>query len=134
MALDQVRQPVQQAAAFGRGRLPPRSVFEGLARGAHGVIDIGGIGFSHLADDLSRGRIDGGKSFAGLAATQRLLIRSFVAEIATWACFGLDTTEAMEKLLLIRSAVARALTSGGGTHQDFMTFAVVLLTRLSKLH
>jgi hypothetical protein len=42
-------------------------VFESFARRPHGAVDIGGVGFRHVANDFSSGRIDGGKGFPGRA-------------------------------------------------------------------
>jgi hypothetical protein len=77
MALDQVRQPVHEPAAFGRSRFAPRPAIESFAGSSHGAIYIGGIGFSHLADDLSRGRIDGGKGLAGRAIHPLIIDEEF---------------------------------------------------------
>jgi hypothetical protein len=42
-------------------------VFESVTSRSDGVIDVGGIGFSHLADDLSGGGVDSGKRLPGRA-------------------------------------------------------------------
>jgi hypothetical protein len=52
-------------------------VLKGVTRRSHSAVHIGGIGFSHLADDLSSGRIDSGKRLPGCAINPLIVDEQF---------------------------------------------------------
>ncbi len=65
VALDEIGELVQELAALGGAHLAPCAGFECGASGAHGAINVSGVGFGHLADFLAAGGIDGGEGFFG---------------------------------------------------------------------
>ena len=64
-------------ALSGPRELAPRAVIIRRARCFHRDIDIGGVGFGHLADFLAGGGINGGERLAGLAVDPAVVDQKF---------------------------------------------------------
>src|SRR5438270_9057975 len=64
MLLQQIAEFPDQASALRGAHLAPGAIIESFARRFDRQVDIGAITFGDLRQDLSGGRIVGGKSFA----------------------------------------------------------------------